>query len=342
MRIGIDLGGTKTEIICLDQNNGKELYRHRVPTTKGDYSACIKTMRDLVTQAEETLGQTGTIGIGIPGTISYDTGLVKNANSTWLNGQPLDKDVAEALSRPVRAENDANCLAVSEATDGAGEGYKTVFAVIIGTGAGAGIAVDCKPIKGINGIAGEWGHNPLPLPSVYIPDGDAQAQVNLFEAAPGVTDTLQHYFTDDLKTSEYPGPLCYCGRRGCLETWISGTGFKNDYNRVTGEDLSTHDIIAASRNHDARAVAALNRYIDRLARGLSLVINVLDPDIVVLGGGMSNVSALYSALPERWGRYIFSDTVHTKLAQSRHGDSSGVRGAAWLWGRDENIPAKAA
>jgi fructokinase len=334
MRIGIDLGGTKTEIICLDQKNGKELYRHRVPTAKGDYDACIRTIRDLVTQAEKTLGQQGTVGVGIPGTVSQDTGLVKNANSTWLNGRPLDKDLEIALNRPVKTENDANCLAVSEATDGAGEGYHCVFAVIIGTGAGAGIAVDCKPLKGINGIAGEWGHNPLPLPSVYVPGGDAARHYDIFERAPGVKDSLAHYFTDNPATSEYPGPLCYCGRRGCLETWISGTGFKNDYNRVTGQDLSTHDIIAASRAGDALASAALDRYIDRLARGLSLVINVLDPDIVVLGGGMSNVGALYERLQTRWERYIFSDTVHTKLAQSRHGDSSGVRGAAWLWGRD--------
>lgn len=332
MRIGIDLGGTKTEIICLDQGNGKELYRHRVPTPKGDYALTVATMRDLVRQAESTLGQTGTVGIGIPGTVSRDTGLVKNANSVWLIGQPLDKDLSDALGRPVRTENDANCFAVSEATDGAGEGYKCVFGVIIGTGSGAGISIDGKALGGINGIGGEWGHNPLPYPSIYVPAPDPlYAQ---FERAE-TKDTLNAYFTCDLATSEYPGPLCYCGRRGCLETWISGTGFKNDYNRVTGEDMSTHDIIAASKNHEPKAVAALERYIDRLARGLAGVINILDPDIIVLGGGMSNVSALYKELPAAWKKYIFSDTVKTVLAPARHGDSSGVRGAAWLWSRNE-------
>lgn len=332
MRIGIDLGGTKTEIICLDQSNGKELYRHRVPTTKGSYDAAITTIKGLVEQAETTLGQKGTVGVGIPGTVSRDTGLVKNANSTWLIGQKLDKDLSDALGRPVRTENDANCFAVSEATDGAGEGHSCVFGVIIGTGCGAGISINGKALGGVNGIGGEWGHNPLPYPSVYLPD--AQEHYALFEQA-AAKDTLHGYFTAERDTSEYPGPLCYCGRRGCLETWISGTGFKNDYRRVTGEDLSTHDIIAAARTGEPKASAALDRYIDRLARGLAGVINILDPDIVILGGGMSNVSALYSKLPQVWGQYIFSDTVKTALAPARHGDSSGVRGAAWLWARDE-------
>lgn len=332
MRIGIDLGGTKTEIICLDENNGKELYRHRVPTTKDSYSGTIATIKNLVEQAESTLGANGTVGVGIPGTVSRDTGLVKNANSTWLIGQPLDKDLANALGRPVRTENDANCFAVSEATDGAGEGYHCVFGVIIGTGSGAGIAVDGKALSGINGIGGEWGHNPLPYPSVYLPD--STDHYAMFEQQ--VTqDTLHGYFTHDKAISEYPGPLCYCGRRGCLETWISGTGFKNDYNRVTAQDMSTHDIITASKEGDAKAVAALNRYIDRLARGLAGVINILDPDIIILGGGMSNVSALYQELPKAWKKYIFSDTVKTILAPARYGDSSGVRGAAWLWARNE-------
>lgn len=333
MRIGIDLGGTKTEIVCLDQKNGKELYRHRVPTKKGDYQATITTICALVEQAESTLGQKGTVGVGIPGTVSRDTGLVKNANSTWLNGQPLDKDLAAALGRPVRMENDANCLAVSEATDGAGAGKPVVFAAIIGTGCGAGLAIDGRAVSGINGIAGEWGHNPLSYPSVYHPD--AASLYARFETAPGVSDTLDQYFTGDATVAEYPGPLCYCGRRGCLETWISGTGFKNDYARVTGESLSTNDIIAQSRTGEPQAVAALTRYIDRLARGLAAVINIVDPDIVVLGGGMSNVDELYEKLPHIWGRYVFSDKVNTALAPARHGDSSGVRGAAWLWRADE-------
>lgn len=332
MRIGIDLGGTKTEIICLEQNNGKELYRQRVPTKKDDYNGTIITMRDLVQEAESRLGLTGTVGIGIPGTVSRETGLVKNANSVWLNGQPLDKDISKALDRPVRVENDANCFAVSEATDGAGENYQCVFGVIIGTGSGAGIAIDCKALGGINGIGGEWAHNPLPYPSVYLPN--AENLYPMFEQA-NTKDTLHHYFTNDQITSEYPGPLCYCGRRGCLETWISGTGFKNDYNRVTGETISTHDIIGAAKSGEEKAVAALTRYIDRLARGLAGVINILDPDIVVLGGGMNNVTTLYKTLPDVWKKYIFSDTVKTTLAPARHGDSSGVRGAAWLWGRDK-------
>ncbi len=340
MRIGIDLGGTKTEIICLDRNNGKELYRQRVPTVKNDYSATINTITALVHQAEKTVQQTGSIGVGIPGTVSRDTGLVKNANSTWLIGQKLEADLSTALNRPIRTENDANCLAVSEATDGAGAGYKVVFAVIIGTGCGAGIAVNGRAIGGINSIAGEWGHNPLPYPVMHRAnatnndDSDCLGP-DFFEQAANTTDTLHHYFTDDLSLCEYPGPLCYCGRRGCLETWISGTGFKNDYRRVTGHDLSTHDIIAAVKTGEGRAIAALGRYADRVARGLAGVINILDPDAIILGGGMSNVDQLYDLLPKIWGQYIFSDTVKTVLMPARHGDSSGVRGAAWLWQGDE-------
>lgn len=330
MRIGIDLGGTKTEIICLDRHNGKELYRQRVPTQKGSYDATITTITGLVRQAEEVLGRSGTVGVGIPGTVSAETGLVKNANSTWLIGKPLDRDLQNALGRPVRIENDANCFAVSEANDGAGAGKGVVFAVIIGTGCGAGIAVNGRAMGGINGIGGEWGHNPLPYPTVYQ-DGDAAPLYAPFEKAPNVVDTLEGYFTSDPALGEYPGPLCYCGRRGCLETWISGTGFKNDYRRVTGTELSTHDIIAAAKSGEARAVAALDRYTDRLARGLAGVINILDPDVIVLGGGMSNVDALYQTLPRAWGKYIFSDSIKTALFRARHGDSSGVRGAAWLW-----------
>lgn len=326
MRIGIDLGGTKTEIICLDRNNGKELYRHRVPTTKGSYDAAITTMAALVRQAEDVLQQIGTVGVGIPGAVSRETGLIKNANSTWLIGKPLKTDLATALGRPVRMENDANCFAVSEAVDGAGTGKAVVFAVIIGTGCGAGIAVNGQALDGINGIGGEWGHNPLPYPSVHstIPAPD-------FEQAPGVTDTLYNYFTATPDLAEYPGPLCYCGRRGCLETWISGTGFKNDYRRVTKTELSTHDIIAAAKNGEEKAMAALDRYSDRVARGLAGVINILDPDVIILGGGMSNVDSLYKTIPDQWEKYIFSDTVKTTLHPARHGDSSGVRGAAWLW-----------
>ncbi len=299
MRIGIDLGGTKTEIICLDEKNGKELYRQRVPTVREDYKATIAALTGLVTQAEETLNQKGTVGIGIPGTVSADTGHVKNANSTWINGHPLDRDLEKALGRPVRIENDANCFAVSEAVDGAGAGMGLVFGVIIGTGCGGGIAINGRAHRGLNSIGGEWGHNPLPYPRVGLKD--SRAHGDMFERAPDVTDTLDIYF-GDMKTSEYPGPLCYCGRRGCLETWISGTGFKRGYHRVTGEEKSTHDIIAAAKDGEEKAAAALTRYSDRLARALAGVINILDPNIIVLGGGMSNVDTLYHDVPQRWGR----------------------------------------
>jgi len=327
MRIGIDFGGTKTEIICLDAHNGKELYRHRIPTARDDYTATVKSIVGLVTQAEKTLGKTGTVGIGIPGTAVAKTGLVKNANSTWLIGKPFQRDLAEALSREVRMQNDANCFAVSEATDGAGKGHRMVFGVILGTGCGGGVAVDGAAHLGPNAVAGEWGHNPLPYPRVAAPVPETD-----FETAPHAADTLAaHYLTADAAIGEYPGPLCYCGRRGCLETWISGTGFKNDYKRVTGESLSTHDIIAHAQAAEPKAVAALARYTDRLARALAGVVNILDPDVIVLGGGMSNVDSLYTDVPKIWGKYVFSDTVDTPLLPARHGDSSGVRGAAWLW-----------
>lgn len=330
MRIGIDFGGTKTEIVCLDANNGKEIYRQRIPTARGDYMNTVKSLCDLVRGAEASLKKTGTVGVAIPGTIIPETGLIKNSNSTWMNGQPFQKDMSKALGREVRMENDANCFAVSEATDGAAEGKKVVFGVIIGTGCGGGVAIDGLAHRGVNSIGGEWGHNPLPYPRVVMPDNTAQ--FSRFEAYP-VTDTLKDlYFTDEAG-AEFPGPLCYCGRRGCLETWISGTGFKNDYKRVTGEDMSTHDIIAQAKEKEPKSTAALDRYVDRLARALAQVINILDPDVIVLGGGMSNVNALYKDVPDVWKKYVFSDTVKTPLLPNRHGDSSGVRGAAWLWGR---------
>ncbi|MBI1216761.1 MAG: ROK family protein [Alphaproteobacteria bacterium] len=333
LRIGIDFGGTKTEIICLDARNGKELYRQRVPTARGDYAGTVKVFAGLVTQAEETLKMKGTVGIGIPGTVTPETGLVKNANSTWIIGKPLQKDISEALGREVRMENDANCFAVSEATDGAGEGRELVFGVIIGTGCGGGIAVGGQAHRGLNSIGGEWGHNPLPYPRVAVKD--AAPLFGHFEQAPEVKDRLENHYFADLDTSEYPGPLCYCGRRGCLETWISGTGFKNDYKRVTGESLSTHDIIANAHEGEEKAKAALARYIDRLSRALAQMTNILDPDVIVLGGGMSNVKPLYEEVPKTWGKYVFSDTVKTPILPAQHGDSSGVRGAAWLWGREE-------
>ena len=345
MRIGIDLGGTKTEIICLNETNGKELYRKRVPTPHGDYPETIKNMARLVEEAEKELGQKGTLGVGIPGTVSTVTGLVKNANSVWLNGNPLDKDLAALTSRDVKVENDANCLAVSEATDGAGAGQKTVFAIIIGTGCGAGVVVNGKPVSGINGIGGEWAHNPLPFPLVYTPD--PSVHFNRFDGARDpqsvISDTYafkykrehgqMNYFTSDITYAEYPGPQCYCGKRGCIERWISGVAFKEDYNRVTGQDLSTHDIVAAAQKGEVDAQAALDRYFDRFARSVAGVIDIIDPDVIVVGGGMSNVSDLYTVVPKIWEKYIFSDTVETKIVPAKFGDSSGVRGAAWLWGQ---------
>ncbi len=331
MRIGIDFGGTKTEIICLDAKNGKELYRQRVPTPRDDYLGTVKNFKALVEQAEATLGIKGTVGIGIPGTVVPETGLIKNSNSVWCNGKPMQKDTSEALGREVRMENDANCFAVSEATDGAGAGKALVFGVIIGTGCGGGLAVNGAAHRGVNSIGGEWGHNPLPYPHPSI--ADSKPLFDIFEQAPTTEDKLRDEYFQPLAVSEYPGPLCYCGRRGCLETWISGTGFKNDYRRVTGVEKSTHDVIAEAERGDAVALAARSRYVDRFSRALAQVINIMDPDAIVLGGGMSNVAALYSEVPARWTRYVFSDTVKTPLLKATHGDSSGVRGAAWLWGR---------
>ncbi len=298
IRIGIDFGGTKTEIIALDAGNGKELYRKRIPTARDDYQKTLQSFKDLIDEAEKTLGATATVGMAIPGTISEDTGFVKNANSVWMIGKPMQKDLSAMMGREVRVQNDANCFAVSEAADGAGKGARVMFGVIIGTGCGGGV-VDGKALAGRNGIGGEWGHNPLLYPRT---DWD-----------------------------ENPGPKCYCGKHGCNEVWISGTGLKRDYVHVTGEELSTHDVINNAKKGEPKARAAYERYADRLARALSGVINVLDPDVIVLGGGMSNVEMLYDDVPKLWGKYVFSDFVHTKLVPPKHGDSSGVRGAAWLW-----------
>jgi len=344
MRIGIDLGGTKTEIICLNKKNGKEIYRQRVPTPKNNYVETINSVKQLVLQAERTVGQSGSVGMGIPGTISNVSHVVKNSNSTWLNGERLDKDLESALERPIRIQNDANCFTVSEATDGAAKGKRVVFGVIIGTGCGGGIVVNGKPLGGINGIGGEWGHNPLPYPKCYI-SSKVKAPDNFHSHNPHNNDAVLenkeneidlNYYTDQENLSEWPGPICYCGRRGCLETWISGPAFKNDYLRVTGKQSSTHDIIASAEKGEANAYAALSRYMDRLARGLAGIINTLDPDAIVLGGGMSNIGALYTEIPKIWGKYVFSDLVHTPLLSPRFGDSSGVRGAAWLWNDDED------
>ncbi|WP_188262182.1 ROK family protein [Azospirillum tabaci] len=301
IRIGIDLGGTKTEGIALDTTGG-ERARFRVPSPRGDYDATVRTIADLVARLESAAGSTGaTVGIGIPGSISPATGLVKNANSTWLIGKPFDRDLAMALERPVRIENDANCLAVSEAADGAGAGCGVVFAAILGTGCGAGIVVEGRPLGGRNAIGGEWGHNPLPWP------------------------------TDD----ERPGPACYCGKSGCLETFVSGPAVAADHRRTTGADLSVETIAALAERGDATARATLDRLVDRLGRGLAGIVNVLDPDVIVLGGGLSNLGFLYAALPPVIARWTFSDSVDTPVRRAVHGDSSGVRGAAWLWRPEE-------
>ena len=282
MRIGIDLGGTKIEAVALEPG-GREMLRKRVPTPRGDYDATIAAVASLVRECGD-----GTVGVGIPGALSRVNGLVKNANSTWLIGRPLKQDLERAIGREVRIENDANCFALSEAVDGAGKGARVVFGVIVGTGVGGGIVVDGKTLIGANAIAGEWGHNPLPLPD----------------------------------ENDLPLPGCYCGRAGCVETYLSGPGLSRDYEQATGKRLDPQEI--------AR-LPFFERYEERLARALAGVINLLDPDVIVLGGGMSNVERLYTQVPRLWARYVFSDHVATRLERNVHGDSSGVRGAAWLW-----------
>jgi fructokinase len=299
MRIGIDLGGTKIEAIALE-GDGTIRARRRVPAPRGDYRATIAALRDLAQAIESEVGATGPIGVGIPGTISPATGLIKNANSVWLIGHPLDRDLAEATGRQVRLANDANCFALSEASDGAGAGHGVVFGAILGTGCGAGIVIDGRVLTGPNAIAGEWGHNPLPWP----------------------------------QPEERPGPKCYCGKHACQESFLAGTGLERDFREQTGRDLKGADIVAAADSGDAQAEAALQRYEHRLARGLAAILNVIDPDVVVLGGGMSNLERLYRNVPKLWGAFVFSDTVTTPLVKNRHGDSSGVRGAAWLWPAD--------
>lgn len=295
-RIGIDLGGTKTEIAALDAQ-GRELLRRRAATPSGDYAATLRLVVQLVADAERELGHVATIGMGTPGAISPATGRIRNSNSTCLNDQPLREDIERALGRRIAMENDANCFVLSEATDGAAAGAEIAFGVILGTGVGGGICVRGRVLDGINAIAGEWGHNPLPWP----------------------------------RDHERPGPGCYCDKRGCIETWLSGPGLARDHETHTGERLSADAVVMQSRHGVPAAQQSLERYMDRLARALASVINVLDPDTIVLGGGLSNIDALYSRVPEEWTNWIFSDRVDTRLRRARHGDSSGVRGAAWLW-----------
>lgn len=300
LRIGIDLGGTKIEAAALD-SSGAIRFRRRVATPSGDYAATIRAISGLVAAAERELGESGTVGIGIPGAISPATGLVKNANSTCLIGHPFDRDLAAALGRPVRLANDADCFALSEAVDGAGSGAPTVFGVILGTGAGGGVVVRGRLLAGPNAIAGEWGHSPLPWP----------------------------------RDDERPGTRCYCGKLGCIETFVSGPGLARDHAAHTGETLSAVEVAARADAGDLPAEATLRRYEDRLARALATVINLIDPHVIVLGGGLGQISRLYRSVPALWGAYVFSDTVATRLVPPRYGDSSGVRGAAWLWLPDE-------
>jgi fructokinase len=332
MRIGIDFGGTKTEVVALHARNGKELYRHRVPTKKNDYDATIKTMVDLILTAEDQTGQAGTVGICVPGPIYTSTGLTGCPNTPWINDRPFKSDLEKALGRQIRMENDANCFVVSEATDGAAAGKNNVFGMIIGTGCGGGFYINGKVVSGLNGLAGECGHVPLPYPRVYAPNGiDSDFKISGDKPREG----LPIYETNDPSWSEYPGEPWKCGRAGTWETWISGTGFKMDYQRVTGEKLSTHDIIENALRGEEKALAAFERYCDRMARCLSFVINLIDPEVIVLGGGMSNVDQIYKVIPQIWDNYVYADEVLTKLVPPRHGDSSGVRGAAWLWAKEQ-------
>ncbi len=302
MHVGVDWGGTKIEAIALD-DDGRTLYRNRVDTPRSDYEGCLKAIVDLVDHLEAATGRCERVGIGLPGSLDPRTGIAKGASSTWMNGRHAEDDLAHALGRPVRTSNDADCFAVSEAVDGAGVAYRTVFAVILGSGAGAGIAIDGRAHHGPNNGAGEWGHNPLPLPDV----------------------------------TEIPGSPCYCGKHGCMETWVSGRAFSRDYQRHAEIDLATPvtlspaRIVERMRADDRLARLVWHRYVDRVARGLSLVVNILDPDVLVMGGGMSNVDELYTDLPPVLARYAFSPVLHTPVVRAAHGDSSGVRGAAWLW-----------
>ena len=293
MRFGLDLGGTKMEAVLLD-DAGEIAWRDRRPTPAEDYKAIIDTIAELVSEAGGHSTDEITVGIGMPGSLSPKTGLVRNSNTQSLNGRDIQQDLESRLAQPVRIANDANCFALSEAIDGAGAGVQSVFGVIVGTGCGGGLVFDGKLQNGVNGIGGEWGHNPLAAP----------------------------------RADELPGPPCYCGRHGCNEVWISGSGFARDHEAVTGEKLTAEEIIASD---SGAAKASFERLCDRMARALGAVINLVDPEVVVLGGGLSKVDALYTHIPEIWDAYIFSDVIETRLVKNKHGDASGVRGAAWLW-----------
>jgi fructokinase len=296
MLIGIDWGGTKIEGVALEED-GRELLRLRADTPRHDYGACIAQIKTMIDRLEAETGQSGSIGIGIPGSLEPQSRLGKGASSTWLLGKPVEQDLQEAIKRPLRVENDADCFAASEAVDGAGAGFNVVFAVILGSGAGAGIAIGGKAHHGPNNSGGEWGHNPLPFPDI----------------------------------TEIPGRPCYCGRHGCMESWVSGRAFEAEYQSHTNLALQARDIIALKRRGDRLSNLLWQRYVDRVARGLATVVNSLDPDVLVMGGGMSNIDELYDDLPQALARRIFSTVFHTPIRRAAHGDASGVRGAAWLW-----------
>lgn len=297
IRIGLDLGGTKTEIAALDRD-GTELLRHRVPTPAGEYEASVNALAKLVADAERELGRAAHVGLGHPGAVDPATGLLRNAYATVFNDRPLKADLSRTLMREVRFENDASCFALSEAADGAGAGRRVVFGAILGTGAGSGIVVDGRLLAGAHGLAGEWGHNPLPW----------------------------------MTAEEFPGLRCNCGRVGCLERFVSGPGMADDHERATGTRKAPAEIAAAAAAGDAACAATLARHQSRLGRALAHVVNLVDPDVIVLGGGLSHIARLYERVPRAWGPRVFSDEVRTRLAPPVHGDSGGVRGAAWLWG----------
>lgn len=299
MRIGIDLGGTKIEGIVMGPRS-RILHRERLPTPRGDYRAAIDAIARMVADLERAAGVSGLpVGVGHPGSLSPATGRLRNSNSTWMNDKSLKQDLERSLARDIRMANDANCFALSEAADGAAAGAHCVFGVILGTGCGGGVVVDGEVLTGVNGVGGEWGHNPLPW---VRPEWD-----------------------------EVPGPKCWHGNHGCLETWISGSGLAADHRRATGDDVTAEQVVARAERGDGHALATLGRYEDRLARALSMVINLIDPDVIVLGGGVSSVQRLYQTVPALWDAWVFSDRIDTKLVPAQHGDSSGVRGAAWLW-----------
>lgn len=296
MRLGVDLGGTKIAAVVLD-DEGRQVWQARVATPRGDYDATVRAIACLAQEGERAAGRPVTVGVGIPGAASRVTGLIKNANSTWLIGRPLQQDLSSALGREVRLANDANCLVMSEATDGAAAGAAVVFGVILGTGTGGGVVVHGRLLEGPNAIAGEWWHNPLPWPD----------------------------------ESEWPGEPCYCGRRGCIETWLSGPALSRDYARHGGEIIAAEDVVRRADAGEAPAVDALGRWDRRLAKSLATVINLLDPDVIVVGGGLSRLARIYTHVPGLWSGWVFSDAVSTRLVPARFGDASGVRGAAWLW-----------